>query len=342
MRQDKVRRWAFACVVIMVICLMGSGNAFAGTAHRGPVVGGDIAADGSIMVTMSDHPDHTLLFYTPSTGKGLRRVATGQLGQQSAVALSPDGKLAACGTRTYGGDNNELVIVDTAKGAVIHKMRIMVPDMEHMLPGVLDLQFSPDGKKLLVTADENIGVVYDPVSGKMLNHFVTNIGGLTGISAAWLPDNKRVFLGSKNAAAVVDTATGKVLKEFSGFHQAELVDVSADGRFAAVADVAEITILELATGKTVKKFDNKNMITGLVIGAYSPLVACTDQSQKYVSLYNIKTGTRVARVEVPAPYLAFPNMVNLQIAGLSVDNQTRYLVVNAPAMPFIMPIGGKK
>ncbi len=338
----QMRGFVFLVAIVAVIGLVSAGDTFANSAHKGPIVGGAIAANGSVLVTMSDHPDHTLMFYDPSTGKGLRRMATGQLGHQSAIALSPNGKLAACGTKRYGGDNNELIIVDAEKGKILHKMRIHVPQMENVLLGVLDLQFSPDGKKLLVTTNENLGFIYNPVSGKQLSHFQARIGGLTGISAAWMPDGKRVLLGSKGDAALVDTTNGKVLKTYSDVHRANFVDVSADGRFAVIADVAKLVVIEVESGKNVVTFDNKNQVTGVVIGAHSPLVACTDVTQKFVTLYNIKAKKQVARAPIPAPFLDFPGMSNVQVAGLSVDDQTRLLVVNAPAMPYIIPLGAKK
>ena len=89
-------------------------------------------------------------------------------------------------------------------------------------------------------------------------------------------------------------------------------------------------------------FDNKNQVTGVVIGAHSPLVACTDVTQKFVTLYNIKAKKQIARAPIPAAFLNFPGMANLKVAGLSVDDQTRVLVVNAPAMPYIIPLGAKK
>lgn len=42
---------------------------------------------------MTDNPDHMLLFFDPNTGKGLRHVPTGQIGQQTAIDLSSNGKL---------------------------------------------------------------------------------------------------------------------------------------------------------------------------------------------------------------------------------------------------------
>ncbi len=42
---------------------------------------------------MTDNPDHMLLFFDPNTGKGLRHVPTRQIGQQTAIDLSSNGKL---------------------------------------------------------------------------------------------------------------------------------------------------------------------------------------------------------------------------------------------------------
>ncbi len=67
-------------------------------------------------------------------------------------------------------------------------MRLHKPKMENLNLSVLDLQFSPDGSQLLVTTDEAMGFIYDPVSGKQLRYFQARVGGHSGAAAAWLPE----------------------------------------------------------------------------------------------------------------------------------------------------------
>jgi WD40 repeat protein len=331
----------FTGLTIVFISLLGGNIAFAASAHKGPIVGGDIAGNAEILVTMSDHPDHMLVFWNPATGKGLRRVPTGQVGRQSAIVLSPDGKLAASGTERYGGDNYELAIFDTAEGKSLHKMRIHKPKMEGINLGVLDLQFSPDSTQLLVTTDDAWFFVYDPVSGKQLRYFQTRVGNLSGCSAAWLPDGKTVLMGSKSGAALVDTTSGKILKKYPDFDRAEIVDISANGKYAIATNRSDIVVFEVDSGNLLNTLKNGNQITDAVIAANAPIVACTDMGQKFVTIFNAKTGAQINRAEVPAPFLDFPGFVNLQIGGLSIDNQTKFLVINSPAAPYIIPLGNK-
>ncbi len=337
----QIYTFVFSSLMIAIFTLSVSG-ALANTAQKGPIVAGTIAANGSVAVSMTDHPDHMLLFFDPSTGKGLRRVPTGQIGLQTAIALSPDGKLVACGTNMYGGANHELVILDVSNGKPLHQMRLHKPQMEYLNLSVLDLQFSPDSKQLLVTTNEEMVFVFDPVSGKQLRYFQVRVGSHSGTSAAWLPDGKRILLGSSSGAALVDTTTGKILKKYSNLARAEILDISADGRYAVASNRSDIAVFDVVSGKVLSTLKNVNLVTGVVIAANAPLVACTDVSHKFVTLYNAKTGAQLKRVEVPENFLNIPGWTNLKIGGLSIDNQTRFLVVNSPALPYIIPLGGKK
>lgn len=338
MSLKRLRSLMALTLIFALFSILSVSNAFANTPHKGPIVGGAISGDGRVFVTMSDHPDHTLVFWDASTGKGLRRVKTGQLGHQSAIALSPDGKLTATGTRTYGGDTYELAIFDTDKGQILHKMRIHKPKMENINLSVLDLQFSPDGTKLLVTTKESLGFIYDPLTGKQLSHFQARFGGVTGISAAWLPDGKRVLLGSDGEAGLVDTVNNKILKTYTGIYKTYDVDVSSDGKLAALTGRSEVYIVEIETGKTITTFKNSNIVTDVVFIPNSSLVACTDAGNRVVTLFDAKTGKELTRVEIPAAFLNFPNYSNSKVSGLSTDNKGKILIINSPAMPYMIPL----
>jgi WD40 repeat protein len=162
---------------------------------------------------------HRLAVWDLTNGQRLRTL-DGAPGTVFAVALSPDGRLAASGDR-----DGTVQIHDVASGRIVVG-RISAGGI------VTDLVFAPDGRSLAIGAIYNRIVVWD-VEGNE-RRFETR-----GISAAFSPDGDLlVTSGADNSGGrIVDAHTGRpiaAIGEMPG--STEPVRFTADGeRFAAAS-----------------------------------------------------------------------------------------------------------
>lgn len=105
--------------------------------------------------------------------------------------------------------------------------------------GVLAFALSPDGRRMASgswqNATENIGRVWDVVTGKELFRLVGHTACVGGV--AWSADGKRILTGGNDGNLIVwDAGSGKLLKKFSGTTGSiRSVALSPDGKTAVSA-----------------------------------------------------------------------------------------------------------
>jgi WD40 repeat protein len=171
-------RW-IALLVVLVVSLTGAAWAEEKPPVQAPILrieAGmhtlsikklDLSADGRYMVTGAD--DKTMRLWSLPDGKLLRifrvPIGHGDDGKIYAVALSPDGRLAAAGGWdaywAINGGVNHVYLFDTVSGAVVRRLG--------PFPNVInDLEFSHNGAKLAVGTTSGNGLyLYDsPFTGR--------------------------------------------------------------------------------------------------------------------------------------------------------------------------------
>lgn len=206
--------------------------------------------------------DGSIRLWEAATGKEIRRLRNGP--GMARAALSPDGKLAA----VSGKDGRVIVLVETATGRPIREMAGHISDL-------MGLTFSPDGRRLVSTADihsdrqqtfdDRSVRVWDVATGKLV-HKIDGVRphGTVAVS----PDGRVLAIGgtwgteTTGTVRFWDLATGKELDD-RRLPGTSAVAFSPDGQYVVAAD-RDMRLIEAATGKVVRTFaSGAGMVNGL-------------------------------------------------------------------------------
>jgi RNA polymerase sigma factor (sigma-70 family) len=151
--------------------------------------------------------------------------------------------------------------------------------------------FSPDGRRVLSSSEDETVRLWDVATGKELRRFEGHTARV--YSVAFAPDGRRALSGSQDGTARVwDVETGKELRRFTG-HTAGVVGVacSPNGRLALSAGKDRLLRLwDVGTGKEVRVFTGH---TGEVWSAeFSPdgRRALSSSEDKTIRLWDVATG----------------------------------------------------
>jgi len=198
------------------------------------VLDADVASDLGTVVLGG--PDRVVRAYDPRTGE-LRWEAKAHTDWVTAVAISPDGLLAASGDRAGGA-----YVFEALTGREFHRL-------DPARGAISAIAWRADGGRFAVV-DEAGGVrVFDAEEGRQRGSWNAH-GGALGV--AWLPDGALVTVGRDGAARVTD-AGGRQRVLLAGAAGASLaVAAAADGAHVLVGDGAgRARVLALAGGAEV-------------------------------------------------------------------------------------------
>jgi WD40 repeat protein len=126
-------------------------------------------------------------------------------------------------------------------------------------PGVNGLEFSKDGKTLVVAGGDAKIRLIDPVSGTVQRTFTGHTNAI--YLAVFSPDEKLLASSSRDQTARVwDIASGRELHKFTGFRcPVKTVAFSPDGRrIAASGNDGMIKLWDLKTAKELQSFVHVN------------------------------------------------------------------------------------
>jgi eukaryotic-like serine/threonine-protein kinase len=191
--------------------------------------------DGQRIATASG--DGTGGLWDAKTGA---RIATLTMeGQTSVAAFSPDGKRLVMGGWTNGAGIAR--VWDGATGQPITAL------WKH-IAGVVDVQFSPDGRRLVTTEMDQAARIRDPFTGEALVPFFSHNGAIR--STHFSPDGRIVATASADGTARLwDAATGKLLASLCHGREVQDAEFSPDGNllvttsadhFARIWDLASL------------------------------------------------------------------------------------------------------
>lgn len=179
--------------------------------------------------------------------------------QIQALALSPDEKTLAVGIANDGS----IRFINPKTGDL---MNTLSPTHENW---VQVLTFSPDGKVLASSGDDEQIILWDVATGKEIKQLYKGDNWIWGM--AFSPDGKSLIAGFDTASTfrVWDIATWELQRTFSGDFAADLAFSPDGSKFAtAGGGIHEANIWDFASGK---KLFNLSGLQGWVWAiAYSP------------------------------------------------------------------------
>jgi WD40 repeat protein len=165
--------------------------------HKADVLTAAFSSDGASVLTASE--DHTARLWNASNGS--QRAALPHADEGVKAAFSPDGSLIATGSEVSfaAGPERPTAPLEMWEGSTGRHLFTLRGHTDV----ITSLSFSPDGKWLLSTSQDQTARVWDVRSGRMLAAFRRHSGQGGVRSAAFSPDSRDVVTGSSDGKATV-------------------------------------------------------------------------------------------------------------------------------------------
>ena len=202
-----------------------------------------------------------LTIYDSKNGNEIKNIEFAEIEKFREIAFSNDARLIA-----LGGDDGSLKIIDVVNGEILFDLQ---PKMKSRVEHVV---FSPDGKKLLATAEEQIGI-FDSSGGKLLQNIMNKVEPSASFpdpvrpvkGVAFNPDGRSFIVanGSFSKFSVWDTSSGKVSYYFDldprNGQAGAFAAFSPDGKFLAGSAEGTVFLWDLQSRKIAKAFESRTL-----------------------------------------------------------------------------------
>ena len=217
-----------------------------------------------------------------------------QKGKTPFKVRAPSGKTTI--TLTRGGYNKIVRDIDLTKDASLtfwlDPEGLLLQSLVRFPSGSMPKQvaFSPDGKELWISLLGGRGLeIYDPYTGKLLDS--VRLGTLGGaVEVIFTKDGKTVYASQMESGSVfeIDRATRKVRRQmFTGGTWTKVMVLSPDEKrlYAANWTSNDVSVIDLASGRVVKKIPTVNVPRGLYL--------TKDEKRLYVAGYELGQFQRI-------------------------------------------------
>ena len=319
--------------------------------HAGSIDEVTFSPDGNYIATASD--DQTARIWDAETGEVVRELI-GHQGIVGTIDFSADGRFVLTGAldktvRLWEVDTGQMIrvlynLTDVEVAKISRDGRLVfatnaddnttrVWDLQSPAPGgmlykgeggrVWDASFSPDGRQVVISNDDNIARIWDTNSGNLLVKLIGHTNSV--VSAIFSADGKTVLTSSGDGTARLwDAASGRELRRFEG-HQDVVRDAifSPDGSRVVTASLdGTARVWDTQTAQTLLTYQNPDGIL-LARAAFSPdgeTVATTTANGK-IRLWDVENGIERQVLEGHKNKLS----VSL-VTGVSFSPDGKYLV----------------
>lgn len=266
--------------------------------HGRPVFCTSFSHDGKILISGS--ADRSIRFWETATGNELRRFR-GHRGDVVTAILSADGQ-----TLASAGYDQTLRLWDAGSGKQLAWFDLGA------LSFCRNLAMTPDGKSLITVTEKrpfrNVLRVRELPSGKELRRvYLADYcnGGMVTIA----PDGKTLALARDDDVALLDVASGKVLRSFLG-HREVVVGNKVESRVTAVAFAGDgrtlasgatdqtVRLWDVATGKQIRCLEgHQGQVEAVAFSSDGKLVASGSQDGS-VRLWDARNGQELRRFDL--------------------------------------------
>jgi WD40 repeat protein len=200
-----------------------------------------ISPNGKVLA--GGNEERGIILWETETGKELATLPD----SQGPVVFSPDGKFVATGAHTPGKATiTKIKLWDSPTGKEVKSL-----ELEN--PGITDMAFSPDGKRIGFTGSLGSGgQIIDVASGQKVNN-----GNLSGSNIAFSPDGKFLAITSGKTGAFFDATTFQTVNRlnFSRVVMSVSLTFSPDGKILVGGGSGGIMLWKVSSGTELRKVE---------------------------------------------------------------------------------------
>jgi WD40 repeat protein len=209
------------------------------------------------------------------------RIAT----QATRLGLSLDQH----GIETLAAPDSLVASLDQADWRILFNARTGETSAAHGA-GVTCAAFSPDGKRIVTTSDDQTARIWDAATGKQIAVLRGHEG--TVLSAAFSSDGKRIVTASYHAVRIWDAATGKQIAVLP-LYAVDYAAFSPDGtRIVTASDDNTALIWDAATGKQIAVL-REDGVRSAAFGPDGKRIV-TASGDKTARIWDAATGEQIA------------------------------------------------
>lgn len=303
---------------------------------------GDGLGSGELLIFDIQQPERSL--YGPAWVYGPHWIGSGNLpnGPSTflAAAFSPDSRYVATAT-AYSGDT---AVDSVARLWSLEPNELLeLPELKQFRHegNVLSVAFSPDGRSLLTTSEDDSARIWDIESGQETGRFThrDDVG-----TAQFSPDGRFVVTASlDNTARLWNVQNGQEIAQL--FHSDDVVQAvfSPNGRYVATASLdGTACVWDAETGQEIAQFRHDGGVLAIAFSPDSRFLATASQDDT-ARVWTIATQQELGRFTHRGDVLAIAfSPDGQQILSGSADKTAQLWAVPLAPVPAAQQYSGRR